>query len=61
MIKEIRKKSGYTQGSLAKELGVSQQAVSKWENGSAEPSVEVLIKLSEIFNCSIDELVKENV
>ena len=58
MLKEIRKRNGYTQCSLAKELGVSQQAVSNWENGSTEPSVEMLCKLSEIFGCTIDELIR---
>lgn len=57
-IVELRKKNNFTQAGLANILGVSQQIVSKWEIGASYPSVEILIKLSQIFNCTIDELVK---
>lgn len=58
MIQEFRKQKGYTQSSLAKELGVSQQSVSNYENGSREPPIAILIALSDLFGCTIDELVR---
>lgn len=58
MLKEIRRKKGYTQKSIAVELGVSQQAVSNWECGLSEPSVDMMISMTKIFNCTLDDLVK---
>lgn len=45
-----------TQAELAKELGIDRSTVAKWETGKANPRVELLPKLAEILNCSIDEL-----
>ncbi len=56
-IKEFREKNDYTQRYVAYKIGVSQQAVVKWEQGSAVPSVTHLIMLSSLIGCSIDELV----
>jgi len=42
---------------LAEKLGVSQQTVSKYEKGTREPDNATLVRLSEIFNCSIDYLL----
>ena len=47
-----------TQTQLAEAVNVSRSAVASWENGAAYPRVEILIKLSEIFGCTLDELVK---
>lgn len=57
-IKELRTKSGLTQKELADELHVTYQAVSRWENESAEPSIDVLKALCGILNCSINELLE---
>ena len=57
-IRILRIKSGYSQKNLAEELGVSQQSVSNWEKGSREPPIDMLKKMANIFNCTIDELVK---
>ena len=57
---ENRKKLGLSQEDLANKLDVSRQTVSKWEVGSATPEVEKIVKLSDIFNVSVDYLVKEN-
>lgn len=57
-IKEFRQERNFTQLSLAKKLGVSQSAVAKWENGDTFPRTNILQKMSELFNCTIDELVK---
>lgn len=53
----MRQKNNFTQEKLAEKLGVSSQAISKWENGNAVPGVPFLYKLSEIFNCSIDSIL----
>lgn len=52
-IKNKRKELNLTQEYLAKELNISRQAVSKWEKGTSEPSMENLVKLSEIFGVDI--------
>ncbi len=53
----MRQKNNYTQEKLAEKLGISSQAISKWENGNAIPGVPFLYKLSEIFNCSTDSIL----
>lgn len=57
ILKYLRKQSGLTQKELAKLLGYEQTIVSMWENGTRDPNVQTLIELSKIFDCSIDELV----
>lgn len=59
-LKEIRESRGLTQDQIAKELCVTRQAISRWENGKTQPDIQSLTKLSEIYNCSIDELVKDS-
>ena len=55
-IKEFRNKAGLTQKDLADQLHVTYQAVSRWENGDAEPSIETLKEMCVILNCSIEDL-----
>jgi len=55
-IQKYRKISGLTQEALATKLGVTFQAVSKWENGKSSPDVLLLPAMAEAFGCSIDEL-----
>lgn len=57
-IYRLRTEKNLSQGDLAEQLEVSRQSVSKWENNSAVPDLEKIIKLSEIFEVSLDELVK---
>lgn len=57
-IYSLRTAKNLSQGDLAELLSVSRQSISKWENNSAMPDLEKIIKLSEIFDISIDELVK---
>lgn len=52
-----RKKNNLTQGQLGELLHVSAQAISKWENGQAEPSLDIILKLAEIYHISTDELL----
>ena len=46
---------------LAEALGVSRQSISKWETDASVPELEKLIKLSELFGISLDELVKDGI
>lgn len=55
-IKKLRIKCGYTQDELANKIGVSSQAVSKWENQITTPDITLLPILSEVFGVTIDEL-----
>jgi len=57
-IREIRKKNNLTQNDLAEKLGVTYQAVSKWENGKNIPDISLLKEMSKIFNIDIDELLE---
>lgn len=52
----FRKKRGITQEELANALGVTNQAVSKWESGKCAPDIQLLPDIAEYFNISIDEL-----
>ena len=57
-IKEMRKKRNLTQGDLAVQLGITQGAVSQWESGLTNPTLETLVKIAEVLNCTVDELLK---
>ena len=54
-----RKKSGMSQEQLAERLGITRQSVSKWEAGSSMPEISKLIALSELFQVSLDYLLKD--
>ena len=56
-IYELRASFGWTQVQLAQKLGVTKQTVSNWENDNIQPSIDMLIKLSKIFNVSTDYLL----
>lgn len=56
-ILKLRKKNGLTQEKLASLLGVSFQAVSRWENSTAYPDIELIPKIASIFQVSIDSLL----
>ncbi len=58
-ISELRKNRKMTQDELANEMGVSSQAVSKWENDLSIPDLPILISLADFFHVSLDELVRE--
>ena len=55
---EYRKNAGLSQDQLADRIGVSRQAVSKWERGEASPDTDNLVALSEVYNVTQDELIK---
>ena len=55
-IRELRKRDGRTQEMLAEALGVTSQAVSRWESGGSYPDMEVIPAIANFFHISIDEL-----
>lgn len=58
-LSKLRKENNYTQEQLADVLGVSRQAISKWESNLTYPETDKLIRLSELFRCSLDYLLKD--
>lgn len=58
-LKEIRRAEGLSQEQLADKIGVSRQAITKWETGKGLPDMENMMILSEIFKTTLDELVSE--
>lgn len=57
-LQNLRKIKNMSQEQLAEKLDVSRQAVSKWESGNGYPETEKIITICEIFDCSIDNLLK---
>lgn len=57
-IKEKRKNLNITQEEVAEKLFVSRQTISNWENGKTLPDIESLISISELYEISLDELIK---
>ncbi len=57
---ELRKQSGFTQDYVAEKLGVSAQAVSKWENDISCPDIMALPNIATLYGISIDELFKND-
>ena len=60
-LKEIRKKEGISQEQLAEKIGVSRQAITKWETGKGLPDIENMAIIAEIFKTTIDELLMDSV
>ena len=58
-IKKARLIAGMSQGELARQMGLSQGAVSLWEQGKTSPSAPKLKRLAEVLNTTVDELLKE--
>ncbi len=60
-LSKLRKENNYTQEQLAGILSVSRQSISKWESDVTYPETDKLIKMSELFDCSLDYLLKDSV
>lgn len=58
-LSKLRKQNNYTQEQLADILGVSRQAISKWESDASYPETEKLIQLSDMYHCSLDYLLRD--
>ena len=56
-LKELREKAGYSQQSFADAIGVKQSTVGNWEAGAREPKLEVMQKLADFFDVSVDYLI----
>ncbi len=57
-LRDLRKMNGYTLEAVAEKLGVSRQAVAKWEKGETLPDIENCIALSELYDVTLDTLVR---
>lgn len=57
-LKQERKKLNLSQEDLAKKITITRQSISKWEREKGYPNIETLIKLSELFDITVDELLK---
>lgn len=60
-LSKLRKQNNYTQEQLADILGVSRQAISKWESDASYPETEKLIQLSDMYHCSLDYLLRDEI
>ncbi|SDK34268.1 helix-turn-helix domain-containing protein [Sediminibacillus albus] len=56
-LKYFREQSGWTQKQLSEKMNVSRSVVTKWENGTVVPDLKSIIKLSRIFNISVDLII----
>lgn len=59
-IMRLRKMANMTQLDLAEKLNYSDKSISKWEQGNGIPDVRILVRLAELFNVSVDDLVREH-
>jgi len=59
-LQKLRKENGYSQEELADKLGISRQAVSKWERAESSPDTDNLIVLARLYNVSLDDLLYDN-
>ena len=55
----LRRNAGLSQTDLAEQLGVTSQAVSKWECGNAIPDIDILLELSHLYKVSINEMLED--
>ena len=60
-LKTLRKNKGFSQEQLSVRLNVVRQTISKWEKGLSVPDAEMLVKISEILNVSVSDLLGENI
>lgn len=57
-MRQQREKNKMTQEALAEVMGISRSIVAMWETGRAMPTTDKLVKLAEIFHCTVDEVLK---
>lgn len=58
-LKLLRKQHGLTQEAVAEKLGVSRQAVAKWERGECLPDIESIISIADMYGVTVDFLVRD--
>ena len=59
-IVNLRKKNNLSQEALAEKLNMSRQAISKWESGNSYPDMNTMIRVCEVLNCTLEELLDDN-
>lgn len=59
-LKRLRNQHQYTQEMLAEELGVSRQVIAKWERGESTPELSFCVKLADLYDVTLDNLVNYN-
>lgn len=59
-IRYLRKKSGMNQDEMAEIFYVERQTISSWETGKREPGIEMMIRIADFFDVTIDQLVRED-
>ena len=58
-LRTLREKKNLSQEDLARKLKISRQSISKWEQGISYPSILYLVPLTKIFDCTLEELLKD--
>lgn len=58
-IKNVRESANMTQEEFGSKLGVKRSTVAMWESKKSYPRAEVLIKIMDLFNCTVDELLRD--
>lgn len=56
-LRQARTEKGYSQGALAKKLGINYQQIYRWEQGGAEPQPDTIVRLAELLDCTTDWLL----
>lgn len=58
-LKSLRKERGWSQGELAKQIGSDMQRISKYERGVVYPTTEMLVRIADVFQVGLDDLVRD--
>lgn len=58
-IRKLREAKGFSQLEFAMALGVTQGAVSHWENGRRKPDIDDLVRIAELLGCKLDDLIEK--
>lgn len=58
-VKQLRKDNGWSQDEMAQRLGVTRSAIGNWEQGTREPTYEMLEAIADVFNCEMQYLIGE--
>jgi len=56
-LKEVRERNGLTQGALGKKIGQTSQSINQYESGKRSMSIDTLLKVIDVLDCSADELL----
>lgn len=59
LLKKRRKELGLTQSELGRLVGLAGNTITNYEKGQREPNIDTLVKLSKVLNCTVDDLIKD--